>query len=422
MVAFFIFYGQYAAREAVGIPATTWMNVYSYKDFGTTEKVKEYLLDLRTGIPPVLSYLEITTFNRSGNIDSIIKGLYQKGFILAFLLPMFLGRGKWWEYIYSLVLGMILLLAALRIHPGNPQIYDVVMPACLLGYLIFSRISFGKHRYKAIPILAAIAAGFLLSMAELLRPFLLLIIPFLLFYNFYHYRKTTAWKFVYFLIPFLLFSGAWHTKLLIYNNGQVIWSNHGGANLANAWAPILDVPEMESQLAEEAPPVNNYGWAKTNINTQVHAENSKKRQKFIFKTIFQKPGAAIGLVFKKLMTFTAPQTSMYAFNPEGKLLTLYKIIVKILFITLGFMIIWAIATGVRNLRFFTEEPFLFIMIAAFLTFIPTIGENGEESRFLITVVPFLMLVGLTAGQVIEKRFGKEKEEKEENKIKGPTPS
>ena len=87
LVGLWILYAQNTVKEAVARPATTWMNVYSYKDFGTEEKVREYLRDLRTGIAPVFSYLEITSYNSSENIDWVIKGLYQKGIILAFLLP-----------------------------------------------------------------------------------------------------------------------------------------------------------------------------------------------------------------------------------------------------------------------------------------------------------------------------------------------
>ncbi|MCB0847409.1 MAG: hypothetical protein KDE26_29365 [Bacteroidetes bacterium] len=394
LVGLWILYAQNTVKEAVARPATTWMNVYSYKDFGTEEKVREYLRDLRTGIAPVFSYLEITSYNSSENIDWVIKGLYQKGIILAFLLPVFLVRRKWWEYAFTLIIGVIFVESTLLIHPGNPQLYDVWLPAFLLAYILFSRISFGQSRFKPINILAAILAGFALSMAELSRPFLLLIIPFLLAYNFYHYRKTAKQRFLYFLIPFLLFSGLWHAKLLVYNHGQVFWSNHGGANLANAWAPIMDVPAMERELSQEAPPVNNYGWAKTNLNTQVHADNGKIRQKHVFRAIFQKPGAAIGLFFKKMFVFTAPQTGMYGYNPEGTILIFYRVIVKLLFFILGFLIIWAIMAGIRNWRFFTSEDFLLIFLTAFLCFIPIIGEYGEESRFLISVLPFLTLTGI----------------------------
>lgn len=399
VLCLWIMYAVQEVQPHEAAASTTWMHVFSYKDFTSPEKVRTYLLELRTGIPPVLSWLEIISYNRGGDIEWITKGLYQAGIILMFVLPFFFIDKRWERFLIWLSLTLIFFPSLLLIHPGNPQLYDVLMPVLLLGYVLISRWSFRNKGSVWITGLLAFLAGFFLSMAELIRPFILLIVPLLIGYNFFQYRKTSLSRFAIFLIPVLLFSGIWHVKLL-YNHGQLIWSNHGGTNLYRAWAPVVDEPALKANLLPEEPPVNDYGWAWNNLNSETHARNSKIRQQAVISGILHHPGQAFMHLMKRIADFTRPQIDLYSHRPRAPVLTAYQIIVKILYILLAGIIIYHLYRIIRNWRQIFSEESIIIILAAFLTFIPVIGETDEEARFVISVLPLLMIVTFYGVRVI----------------------
>ena len=316
VLALCILFGFQAVKTHEAAASTTWMHVFSYKDFTSPEKVKTYLLELRTGIPPVLSWLEIISYNRSDSIEWITRELYQASIILMFVLPFFFIGKRWESFLIWLLLTLIFFPSLLLIHPGNPQLYDVLMPVLLLGYILLSRRSFREKGSVWITGLFAFLAGFCLTMAELIRPFILLIVPLLIAYNFFQYRKTSLSRFAIFLLPVLLFSGVWHAKLL-YNHGQLIWSNHGGTNLYRAWAPVVDEPALKAKLLPEEPPVNDFGWAWNNLNTETHARNSKIRQQAVISGILDHPGQAFAHLMKRIADFTRPQIDLYSHRPHA---------------------------------------------------------------------------------------------------------
>ena len=408
----FAYYASYETHRITARYATEWMNMYSFRDYKDWQELREYIILLRTGIPPVLSISEIFSYNLIGNADWIVKGLYRKALIAMLIFPVLFSSRSWLSYIYCFISALILLEAILIIHYANPQLYDVLLPFFLMASLLLSRISFKDHSKKIYGILAALGAGFLLSMAELSRPFMIAFVPILIAYNIYqlHHHKLLK-RLFWFLLPIILCSGLWHLKLYTYNHQQLIWSNHSGTNLFRAWVDFVDQDQLLKELEEEAPPEREGRWM--NINTQIHTRNSDRRKTYVWAGIKKEPGKAIAHLWDKTLVFTAPRTDMYGYDPQQKIVKVYKIMIRGLFILLPIISILFLLKLIRKKMPFFDEKIMVLGLTLFLTLMPIIGEAGEEARFVVAVVPFLVVIGgYTIDEIEQLKWPFAKKEKE----------
>ena len=387
----YLLYGTYATHKVTAVPATYWMNMYSHKDYANGG-IMDYIKELRTGIPPLFSLIEITSYNTLGSSEWLFKGVYRKAILLIAFLPLVFVRNHWWEWLWCTLVGVVFVESILVIHPQNPQYYDVLLPAFLLLYILLTKGSLADGP-PFFTTLAAFGAGFFLSAAELARPFMLALVPLLILFNVVHYnRKENRRNVLFFLLPLLLISGLWHAKLLYYNQGQIIWSNSSGTNLFRAWADFVDMEELADNLEEEAPPIGPGRWQ--NFNTQVHYRNSQVRKQMVIEGVQEQPGKALAYLWEKALVFTRPRVDMYDNNPDATVLIFYRIFVRGVFIFLPILLLIQLIKIVRSRAYFWEwEPWI-LGITAFLTLMPIIGERGEEARFVISVLPFLTLSGL----------------------------
>ena len=393
----FVWFAGYAwelVQEAVANPVTEWMRIYSYKDYTHWDDIRTYLRELRTGIPPVLSFLELYSFMRTCSIEWITEDLYRYGIVFAVCLPGFFSRRTTRAWLLALGLGWLMLESIVIVHPGNPQLYDVLLPVFILLGMLYAYISTKAHNVW-LGILPAILGGFFLSMAELARPFMIVLLPILIAICGYQYfMAKRPWLFAAFMVPVLLFSGGWHIKLLRHNDGQLVWSNHGGTNLFRAWTPVIDHKALEAQLQPEAPPLNDYGWAWDNLNTQVHAENSSARTKAVVNGIADNPKMSFKLFVQKVRIFTTPRTYIYDYDPQAPILDWYRRFVRGLYWLLAILLLVSMVKVIRDWRFLFSWDFGLLFTTFFLSFMPIIGESGEEARFIVAVLPLLIVTGL----------------------------
>lgn len=390
--ALFAYYASFETHRITARYATEWMNIFSFRDYPTREALKDYLVNLRTGIPPVLSSLEILSYNLRGEADWVVKGLYRKALIGMLILPLFFLRKNLWLMGYVWVSAWLLLQALLDIHVANPQLYDVLLPCFILLYLLSSRYAQRPGTSGWWGAVLALAAGFFLSMAELARPFMLVPMPLLLLYNLYHLgRNRLWWRMACFLFPLLLLSGGWHAKLWIYNEHQLIWSNHSGTNLFRAWIPFVDQERLAWQLEEEAAPLRPGRWQ--NLNTAVHARNSDRRKAAVWAGIRQQPAEALSHLWEKTRVFTGPRTDMYDSDPQGVHISLYKYLIRGIYLLLPILGLWLLVLLWRRKIGLLEEPVVIFGFCLFLTLMPVLGESGEEARFVVSVIPFLIIAG-----------------------------
>ncbi|MEO0469424.1 MAG: hypothetical protein AAF206_07390 [Bacteroidota bacterium] len=381
--------------------ATRWMNIFGFGQFEQTTDLWQYLKELRTGIPPVLSWLEIRSFLQAGRMEDIhwlIRNAYQFAMIAMLLLSALWGKWEKSRWLYVLLISAILLPAIAIVHKGNAQIYDVMLPFFLMLHLVgvyWGRKWFDKGKgWKIVGMGLAIFAGLSLSLAELSRPFMLAVVPFVLLHHFFQDKSTRKSFLIVLLLPVLLVSGGWHIKLMIYNQGQLIWSNHGGCNLANAWAPVIDHQALNAKIQPEEPPLVDNQWTWDNINTQIHTDNCKEMQRAVVQGILKHPGKAFAHISGKAWRFLLVRTDMYAYDPQGWQIDAYRWIVRLLYLNLIVLLLVYLRRAWKKPAILLSEAFLLLFLAAFLTFMPIIGENGEEARFLVSIVPLLVASGM----------------------------
>lgn len=387
----YLIFGIYAWQEAseiFALASTLWMNIFNFDPFTTWEGVWEYFIELRTGVPPAISFLEVICYRLTGSYQPITHGFYRFSLIAMLLLPVLFTRRRFIDYVVHLILAFIFLKALIKIVMGNPQMYDVLTPVFLMLFVLFVRAGLGSDHHRGRQLWLMAGAGFFLSMAELARPFMIALVPILIGIVIYRFRNRRK-ALIPFLTLFLLLSGGWHTKLLI-QHGQLIWSNHSGANLVGAWAPLLDHKALEATLEPEEPPLVVNQWTWDNINTDVHARNTAKQKAAVFAAIADQPGKAFDHFLTKVGTFTEPQVGMYSYHPEGWDIEAYKWLVHVGFWLLGFMMIRSLILVIGEPARIASESVILTGMAAFLTLMPVIGESGEEARFLVTVIPFLV--------------------------------
>jgi len=240
VAAVFVLLASWLVADAEAVPATRWMDVYRMEDFETASDAWLFFRQLRTGIPPALAAIEIASQLVLGSTDLIDVYLYRASLVLAFTIPFLAFAATRLEFVCSLAIGLVFLRSTLIVTRPNPQIYDILLP---LFFLVFAlclreaRLRLARGR-SALGIAAL--AGFFLSMAELSRPFVLLILPFFLIVAHQFLRGAPKRCLAAFLLPIVLLSGGWHLKLLLLDDGQVIWSSHGGFNLYRAWRTEVD--------------------------------------------------------------------------------------------------------------------------------------------------------------------------------------
>lgn len=221
---------------------------------------------------------------------------------------------------------------------------------------------------------------------------MILFLPFLVIWVYFKFGKMKRRYFLYFLIPVILFSGLWHLKLLVFN-GQWTWSNHSGYNLAKSWVFVEKPPLIPEP---DAAPTAPGRWK--NLNTPEHLENSRRLQSKIVGDILRHPLRSTAHIFRRITFMMTAPTSLYKYKPLERhpMLYLYKILATLLMCYLLISIFRLILMGFRAGRGFLKlllVPGNVLIVLTFLIFvIVSIGESGEESRFLISLLPLLAVI------------------------------
>jgi hypothetical protein len=382
----FLLFGLVVTSRSVGSPAIDWMNIYRATDFADWGDLWQFLVELRTGISPIWAALEIVD---SWFPDtSISVALYRSAMVGSYILAMLLFcRGRLLFFL-TFITSVIFLWATVVIHKPNPQVVDIYLPFFILLSLYCLR---AIRRYASRPrmqLWLCFMSGLLLSIAELTRPFVLLILPFFLFAVYHWLKEFGGRHFVVLIVPLLLLSGTWHTKLLVMH-GQILSSNHGGYNLKRGWAGhVQSSPRLESEESHE---IGIRGrW--TNLNTEVHQRNSQRLGKATLAAMIRSPMASIQHGFHRLAHFLRPQTSLLGRHPDHFVLGPYA------------PAVW-LTSGVLFLNFFAflayfirrkpdwkllgDPSHLLMFFAVFNLLVVALGEAGEEARLLVSVLPFL---------------------------------
>jgi 4-amino-4-deoxy-L-arabinose transferase-like glycosyltransferase len=396
----FLVFGLCVVRGARAMPATTWMNIYDPSDFKTPQELYEFIRDLRVPIPVILSAAEILNYQLAGNLDFTLGTLYRASLVLVYLLAIYLssspGETKFSPLRSgaSFGLALIFLGSTVLIHPGNAQPYDIAYPLFILLYILCLTFAASEPGRTAPNLLWSALAGLSLSLAELSRPFFILILPLLVVAAYLWLRQGSRKMFLSFIIPIILLSGGWHLHQWI-NHGQWSWSNHSGFNLWHAWAlPMQSSGASMPELLEEqdSQPVKPGRWA--NLNNTQHAENSRRMQQAVLSWMAHHPMESLVFALRRLgVMMIKVKTEIYTHHPQSWLFWIYRPAVWLsagyLFLNALFLF-WGILKKPAIALAHPENQLVLIAVLSILFL--ALGEAGEEARFLISVLPLLTVL------------------------------
>jgi 4-amino-4-deoxy-L-arabinose transferase-like glycosyltransferase len=376
----------YSSQDMQGRSATSWMGYYQVEEFypAPPQELASFFTEMRAGIPPALSLAEIISGKLTGSTQIITTEFYRLALLISYLIAAFLFADNLLKGILTSAIAIISMLATVVISAQNPELYDMYYPSYLLLCLLFLQAVTSRHRFNSLNNLWAFLAGLFLALAELSRPFVLLLMPFFMLFGILALRKLPRKVLISFLVPVLLISGGWHLKLLVFNQGQIFWSNHSGFNLYRAWEEIAEIPE---------PPEEPQTWDRRNqIHSQEHYLNSQAIQSAVLKFIIKNPGEALSFIISRLRIFLQPRTAFFE-HPElgGILIEMYRISFKL---CLFYGAIQLLLMGYNSFKhpgwhIFSDPQNVLLITTTLTILLMAVSEKGEEARLVLAVLPFI---------------------------------
>ena len=368
-----------------GEPSVTWMNMLDLDTFHSPGDVWAYLAALRTGIPPVLSTLELLWWVEFHNLELFSYVLYPVSIAFAFTLAVLIQPRRPILVIAVLLLALLLASQGVKVHARNPALYDPIFGALLLGY--FALLG-GWLRARRVIWLTA--AGLTLAMLELTRPFMIYVLPVFLLIEIHRILRTALqpWPaLIAFVLPVILLSGSWHLHLYLTHDGQIAWTSISGYNLQNAWADFD--PEIRGAQHIIQPPRDNGLWDDLN-RTDVYRD-SERVKKLILAKISNDPARAVGYAINRVVAFGASPTRIYKHNPQGVGITLYRATA----ITLNLLVTMYVVVGALTFLYQHRWPWLSLRwwlgaSVLLIAILMAMAEKAEEARFLFSILPVLL--------------------------------
>lgn len=390
----YLIIGSIIVRKSVAAQSISWMNIYRLSDFAniTLSELVIFFKELRIPIPPVIGFSEILSFWIIGSNALVTKYLYRIGLVCGYMIAIIFANKSITRLFASFFISVLFIYETKIIHRSNPIIYDILLPFFFLLFLFLINIATSKDtkfKNKILVWVLTFLSGFFLSMTELSRPFVVYIMPLLILSSYFMIKRSNLkYQFLVFIFPIILFSGFWHLHLYI-NLDQITFSNHSGFNLSRAWnlKSVDLIPEKNNT------PLYEGGWE--NLNTIEHSINNEILQNAVFDYWLENPKESILHAIDRINELLSANTEIYGFKPKSKWFGVYKIIVKVtsslIIINLGMFIVYIIKKFPKP-RFdnlLSETDNILLIFTAFCVVILSIGEAGEEARFLMSVLPLL---------------------------------
>ncbi|MFQ5922232.1 MAG: hypothetical protein ACE5M4_05260 [Anaerolineales bacterium] len=385
----FVIIGAFLTRHSEATPSIKWMSIYRVEDIDSVAEALEFYANLRVPIPVPVSLLEIISHNLSLNTFFVSRFVYRLSIILAYLLAFAVCYPSLYRLALVFPISVLFLWSTAIIHPGNPQLYDVIFPCLMLLSLVFLKIAEPSRSKVSGSVFAAFAAGFFLSLAELTRPFVIFLIPIVIVTAYVRFGGLSRRHFLIFMAPIVVLSGTWHVYQLT-RHGQLTWSNHSGFNLSRAW-PMVESPEL---VREDSPPIEPGRWP--NLNTWEHAENSRLWQTAIVRYVISNPMYSADHMLRKVTDFASAPTGIWAHQPDHPVLDLYRpaVLVSMTFAGVGSGLLVLSLIGYRGkvTKLLGAPENALIFLTFLIVLILSVSETGEEARLLVSILPFLVLL------------------------------
>lgn len=281
--------------------------------------------------------------------------------------------------------------AALIRYDGRNIIlmYDVMIGVCLTLVMMIAMRQNHTSRDLLLLSLAIVAA-------DMLRPFMLVITPLIvILVGINIHRRYQLQTKLYFYMPLIVLL-IWHGYHIVVLN-QFTWSNYSGFNIARAWYP--------EALAFTTAPKSN-----VDINDFAWNQDSAMLMREIVNWIRAHPGdALLHVPWLLWQTYQIP-VNIARILPSG----MSEVIVRTLpwYVVLYRVIMFVALWGVNWVFIYWKtKPLPVLMNAGMITFITVVvalSENGEQSRFLLSLSPailfaFIQSVGAEASPTTHPR-------------------
>lgn len=378
--------------HSVAIPATRWMNIYDTADFPTLSNLASFLANLRVPIPPVIATLEIISEQVMGSAAPVTIFLYRSALILNFLIPPYLASHNPRHLLGSLVASVVFSWGTVHFHPWNPQVYDVLFPLFLLLWILFLRLALLPPWRPWFQIACALLAGFFLSMAELSRPFVLLILPIAIVGTWQALRLMNRRLPLVMIAPIVLLTGGWHVHLAISQH-QLFWSNHSGFNLSQAW-PQVEIPPYALIPEDDNQPVSPGRWP--NINTAEHSANSATLSSLVIEYALSHPGDAVRHILGRLLIYLEEAVPLsvppHLTLPVGIYRLAVTVALLLLVANLLPLIVFAVSLRARAWLLLANTDNLLILVGCASFLLLALGSSVEETRLALSILPILAVL------------------------------
>ncbi len=394
-----------AGLAAPGYTAIRWMDCFDHTEYGGWEGFLRFVRDLKTGVPPVQSICELAVFNLTGSFFFFTQILYRCALVFVYMTALYWRPRSNASFVLSLVTGTVFLWSTVLLHRFMPLSYDIFFPALGFLFLLFQPVSSQDGTLPHWMCTRCFLSGVMLSLLELTRPFILLILPLLLLGSLSAIRPSGKKCILLHLLPLLLLSGGWHLKLYLLHEGQIIWSNHSGFNLVRAWKDIgIDIPPLLDESGQPVPQ-SDPGL----LNSIGHSRHNEIVKAQVMEALLRAPAVTLKHAFRRLALFLKPNLTMYRATPiQHPVLWLYRPLVWLsagwlfwrFFFLLG-TLVWVLVVSRRQshllFKFLGNCENQLIVLAVLSIVILAMGEAGEEVRLLISVLPWMAVYPIGKG-------------------------
>jgi hypothetical protein len=191
-----------------------------------------------------------------------------------------------------------------------------------------------------------------------------------------------------FLLPVVLLSGGWHVHQVLAH-GQVVWSNHGGFNLAHAWPQVGIRPELLQPEVEDAP-ISPGRWE--NINTKTHADNSARLTAAVIRYVEESPLRGFEHALVRISVYLVgpvPSTPLAAAGPMlAYRIAMIGAILYVLAETAAALtvLVWG---GTASFRWLVSAGGLLAIVTVGSLILQALGSAVEEARMVLSLLPLM---------------------------------
>ena len=401
-----VIFGYNMTKNIVAVESIRWMNVYplSYFRYISLKELFQFFYELKIPIPPIIGFFEILSL-RLGSSGIIIKYAYRISIVGTYCGVLLYSRTTINRMFLSFILSGYFLYATTLIHPMNSQGYDIYFPAFFMIYILLQKATSSNLSKRMRTWILPGLSGFFLSMTELSRPFLVFILPLFIIFSYLNFQESIRkQQLIVFLTPIILLSGLWHAHLFITHK-QITFSNHSGYNLIRAW-PLDNLPDLEIEVNNT--PIKNGSQNQQNykdktwenLNTVEHSENSKRLQKAVIEYWLTYPGKSTLYTLERVDDLLSAKTKLYKNEADSEWLGGYKLLVKItsslMILNVGFLISYFLNNfSMKSMTFILKNSDnVIIIFTIFNIVVLAVGEQWEEARIILSILPFLATLPL----------------------------